>query len=101
MTSPTLSLSFCIGPDDPLGTLENVLATARRGGLALSSLHVRNRAQALQVGLLLAGPDSERLALFAHRLRNLHEVHDVACQEILSAGFTAETTDELAQSLSA
>ncbi len=100
MTAPTLSLSFSIGPDDPLGTLENVLAIARRGGLALANMHVRNGSAGLHAGLLLTAPDRDRLDLFAHRLRNLYEISNVNCQEDVSGIFTPQGNDQLAHALS-
>lgn len=101
MTAPTLSLSFSIGPEDPLGTLENVLATARRGGLALANMHVRNGSAGLHVAMLLAAPDRDRLDLFAHRLHNLYEVGNVNCHEDVSDIFTPPCNDQQAHALSA
>lgn len=101
MNSATLSLSFSIGPDDPLGTLEMVLATARRGGVSLSNMHVRNTACSLHIGLLLNAPERERLELFALRLNNLIEVSHVNCQEPVSEFVTHVNTEGADQLVSA
>ena len=73
MTSARLPFSFSIDPDTPFDTLEMVLAIARRIGLRLLYLSVRDEQVMLELG---AGGD-DPLALFAARLHNVIGVHDI------------------------
>ena len=70
MNSPHLLLRFDIDPGDAFGTLEAVLAMARRGGLALERLatHAQSRQHHVQLGLGAA--DADLLHLFLARLGN-------------------------------
>lgn len=74
MTLHRLPLSFTIDPDSPFDTLEMVLAVARRIGLRLFHLRVRDERVYLELG---AG-DDDALALFSARLENVIGVHDIS-----------------------
>ncbi len=77
MTSAHLPLAFCLDPDYAIDTLEAVLATARRGGLQLTSLNVHCRQTEQQVYLELRGDDANMLELFERRLGNLFGVFNI------------------------
>lgn len=77
MTSALLPLSFMVDKATALDTLEAVLAIARRGGLRLASLQVQARDTADLVSMELTAPDSDLLALFDARLRNVVGIDDI------------------------
>jgi len=79
MNSPTLSLTFSIDSADPMATLEQVLATARRGGLCLASIAFTHGAHDASAAMRLRADDADRLDLFVLRLGNLIDVGDVIC----------------------
>jgi hypothetical protein len=68
-----LTVTFFIDPDDSLGTLEAVLAIARRGGLQLAALELHVRAR-----LDLHAPDPDLLDLFLARLHRQIGVDAIA-----------------------
>lgn len=81
MTSATLSLTFAIDQDEPAGTLEMVLATARRGGVTLAGLNFTDIGRHARARLLLASDEADRLDLFLARLHNIIGVSSIACDE--------------------
>lgn len=70
MNSPHLLLRFDIDPGDAFGTLESVLAIARRGGLALERMATQVQGRQHQVQLGLGAADPDLLHLFLARLGN-------------------------------
>ena len=62
---------FCIEPDDPIATLEVVLATVRRLGIELCGLRTSAGPQGLDVQLKLAAPEEDPLTLCRMRLNNV------------------------------
>ena len=68
-----LTVTFSIDPGDALGTLEAVLAIARRGGLQLGALELRSHAR-----LELRAPDPDLLDLFLARLHNQIGVQELS-----------------------
>jgi acetolactate synthase regulatory subunit len=71
MDTTQKSYRFCIEPDDPIATLEAVLAIIRRLGIELRSLRTSSTAQGLDVQLRLAAPDEDPLTLCRMRLHNV------------------------------
>jgi hypothetical protein len=67
---PEISLRFCIDAD-AIGTLEGVLATARRGGAELRNLRAGLGTHGFEVRMRLAAADADVLALCRTRLQNL------------------------------
>jgi acetolactate synthase regulatory subunit len=78
MTLTHLPLSFCIEKECPIGTLEAVLATARRGGLQLVSLTMQQGDGRESVALELAATDRDLLDLFCRRLENIVDVSAIS-----------------------
>jgi hypothetical protein len=74
MNPPNLFLTVHLADDDPLGAIEAVLATARRGGIDL----LRMELAAGTLALHLCAADTERLDLFTARLDNLIGIADLA-----------------------
>jgi hypothetical protein len=68
-----LTVTFSIDPGDTLGTLEAVLAIARRGGLQLGTLELRSQAR-----LELRAPDPDLLDLFLARLHKQIGVQELS-----------------------
>ncbi len=79
-TCPTLRLDFRLTDDDLFGTMEWVLANARRTGLALQQLHFDAATRRLAHATLTAA-DVDLLHLFVRRLGNGMDV------EVLTADF--------------
>ena len=77
MNDAHLTLTLDIEPDDTLGTLETVLATARRGGLQLDHLQFTLQPRGAAVQLAVSADESDRLDLFALRLGNLFGIRQV------------------------
>lgn len=77
MNNAHLTLTLDLESDDTLGTLETVLATARRGGLQLDHLQFTLAPQGAAVHLAVCAEESDRLDLFALRLDNLLGVRSV------------------------
>ena len=71
MNAAQLSLTIELECDDALGILENVLATARRGGLQLAQLRLQQRRDSASVELAVSAAEAEQLDLFAARLNNV------------------------------
>ena len=59
------------------GTLEAVLACARRGGIELSGLHASRAVRCVEVRLHVQAGDDDALRLFATRLGSLNDVMDL------------------------
>ena len=71
MDTTQKSYRFCIEPDDPIATLEVVLAIIRRLGIELRGLRTTATAQGLDVQLRLAAQDDDPLTLCRMRLHNV------------------------------
>jgi acetolactate synthase regulatory subunit len=71
MDTTQKSYRFCIEPDDPIATLEVVLAIIRRLGIELRGLRTTATAQGLDVQLRLAAQDEDPLTLCRMRLHNV------------------------------
>jgi hypothetical protein len=82
MPFPTLQLALRLDRADVFGSLEWVLANARRTGLALLQLNVAESGHA--VGLCCSAPTSDLLHLFVRRVGYGIEV------EILDAEFSED-----------
>lgn len=65
------SYRFCLEPDAPIATLEQVLAIVRRLDLELRALRTTATPGGVEVLLQLAGQDPEPLTLCRMRLHNL------------------------------
>ena len=78
MTLTLLPLTFCVEKECPIGTLEAVLATARRGGLHLVSLHVQQGDFTDMVAIELGATERHLLDLFYRRLENIVNVSAIA-----------------------
>ena len=65
------SYRFCLEPDAPIATLEQVLAIVRRLDLELRALRTTATPGGVEVLLRLAGQDPEPLTLCRMRLHNL------------------------------
>lgn len=76
---PALHLSLRLDPADLFGTLEWVLATARRTGLALSQLHLPDSEPGTPrwVRLSATAQECDRLDLFLRRVENGVDVLEV------------------------
>ena len=59
------------------GTLEAVLACARRGGIELSGLHASRATRCIEIRLHVHAGDDDALRLFATRLGSLNDVMDL------------------------
>jgi acetolactate synthase regulatory subunit len=70
MNTTQKSYRFCIEPDDPIATLEAVLAIVRRLGIELRSLRTTATAQGVDVQLRLAA-EEDPLTLCRMRLHNV------------------------------
>lgn len=70
MNTTQKSYRFCIEPDDPIATLEAVLAIVRRLGIELRSLRTTSGPQGLDVQLRLAA-EEDPLTLCRMRLNNV------------------------------
>ena len=77
MNDAHLTLTLDFEPDDTLGTLETVLATARRGGLQLDHLQFTVQPQGASMQLAVSADESDRLDLFALRVDNLYGIRHV------------------------
>ena len=88
MNTTQKSYRFCIEPDDPIATLEVVLAIIRRLGIELRSLRTTATAQGLDVQLRLAARDEDPLTLCRMRLHNV--VGILAIREMPSLVASAE-----------
>ena len=62
---------FCLEPDAPIATLEQVLAIVRRLDLQLQALRTTATPAGIEVLLRLASADPEPLTLCRMRLHNL------------------------------
>ena len=71
MKSHQTSYRFCLEPDAPIATLEQVLAIVRRLDLELRALRTTATPGGVEVMLRLAGQDPEPLTLCRMRLHNL------------------------------
>jgi acetolactate synthase regulatory subunit len=71
MNTTQKSYRFCIEPDDPIATLEAVLAIVRRLGIELRSLRTSSGPQGLDVQLRLAAEEEDPLTLCRMRLNNV------------------------------
>jgi acetolactate synthase regulatory subunit len=71
MNTTQKSYRFCIEPDDPIATLEAVLAIVRRLGIELRGLRTAATAQGVDVQLRLAAPEEDPLTLCRMRLHNV------------------------------
>ena len=71
MNTTQKSYHFCIEPDDPVATLEAVLAVVRRLGIELRSLRTTATAQGVDVQLRLAAEEEDPLTLCRMRLHNV------------------------------
>ena len=67
MNADLHTLTFAIDPQAAFDTLEAVLATARRGGLDLSSLYI----EAATAEMTVRTTEPDRFALFRARVDNL------------------------------
>ncbi|MFA9216409.1 MAG: hypothetical protein ACEQSK_04805 [Sphingomonadaceae bacterium] len=65
------SYRFCLEADAPIATLEAVLATVRRLGIALHSMRTGDGARGFEVQLRLQASDEDALTLCRMRLHNL------------------------------
>jgi acetolactate synthase regulatory subunit len=70
MNDSLLPLSFSVEKDHTLGTMEAVLAIARRGGLRLGAMQLRSREADDRIYLELLAPEPDLLNLFMARLQN-------------------------------
>jgi hypothetical protein len=70
MDTTQKSYRFCLEPDEPIATLEAVLAIVRRLGIELRSLRTTGTPQGLDVQLRLAA-DEDALTLCRMRMHNL------------------------------
>ena len=71
MNTTQKTYRFCIEPDDPIATLEAVLAIVRRLGVELRSLRTTATAQGGDVQLRLAAEEEDPLTLCRMRLHNV------------------------------
>lgn len=76
-----LHLTLHLAHDDPLGAIEAVLATARRGGVALPWMELAANTLALHA----TAADPDRLDLFAARLANLIGVDELTIHDRAAA----------------
>lgn len=76
MNLATLSLTFSVDQDEPMGILEAVLAIARRGGVSLNELSFTDPGNA-RASIRLQSDEAERLDLFLARLHNAIGVRDI------------------------
>ncbi|WP_019451751.1 hypothetical protein [Cupriavidus sp. BIS7] len=90
MPLPTVQLALRLDRADVFGSLEWVLANARRTGLALCQLNISEPAHA--VSLCCSAPTSDLLHLFVRRVGYGVEV------EILDAEFSEDIDTVLADS---
>ncbi len=74
MNDHLLPITFSLDQDCPIGTLEAVLAVARRGNVRLVSLRLHGNAVALEVD----ADERDWLHLFGARLHNVIGVHALA-----------------------
>lgn len=100
MNPASLSLTFAIDPDEPAGTLEAVLAIARRGGVTLACASFTASGRDARARLRLSSSEPDRLDLFLARLHHVVGVSQVLCDYPVSASFTTSDTRELASCLS-
>ncbi len=80
MDTTTFSLTFSIARCDPMGTLEAVLATARRGGIELVSLTFAEGSHTDTAAMRVRSDEADRLELFLLRLGNLFDVSNLVCR---------------------
>ena len=71
MNTTQKSYRFCIEPDDPIATLEAVLAIVRRLGIELRGLRTSAGSHGLDVQLRLAAAEEDPLTLCRMRLHNV------------------------------
>lgn len=71
MDTTQKSYRFCIEPDDPIVTLEAVLAIIRRLGIELRGLRTTATADGIDVQLRLAAAEEDPLTLCRMRLHNV------------------------------
>ncbi|MFS2002624.1 hypothetical protein ACEN9F_03265 [Duganella sp. CT11-25] len=71
MNTTQKSYRFCIEPDEPIATLEAVLAIVRRLGIELRSLRTTSSPQGLDVQIRLAAEEEDPLTLCRMRLHNV------------------------------
>lgn len=88
MNPASLSLTFAVDQDEPAGTLEAVLAIARRGGVTLASMDFADTGKQARASLRLTSDEPDRLDLFLTRLHNVIGVSQLACHDKVSASFT-------------
>lgn len=77
MDPTTLSLNFCVARNDPMSTLEAVLATARRGGLTLTGFTYTAGDDRHSAAIEVQADDANRLELFVLRLGNVIDISNV------------------------
>lgn len=77
MDSSSLSLAFSIDHVDTFGTLETVLAIARRIGLELTAMSFDISCLGPSAALSLRTDDADKLDLFTLRLGNVIGVCDI------------------------
>jgi acetolactate synthase small subunit len=80
MMATTFGLKFSIARCDPIGTLEAVLSTARRAGIALASVTFCEGQHAASATMRIRASDADRVELFLLRLARVIDVSDVVVQ---------------------
>lgn len=85
MNANTLPLTFYLDRESTLDTLEAVLAIARRGGLRLANLKLRETDAQSRVCLEVYAEEPGLLDLFGARLHNVIGVHELELSRTLPA----------------
>ncbi len=85
MDAMSLAIKFELTRCDPIGTLEAILSTARRGGLTLAAISYTEGVRHHSATMQIRAEDADRLSLFLLRLGKVITVRNVAVQLLLEA----------------
>lgn len=96
MNPASLSLSFAVDQDQACGTLEAVLAIARRGGVTLARMDYADIGKHARASVRLTSEEPDRLDLFLTRLHNVIGISQVICENTVPASLTHSMPLELA-----
>lgn len=92
MDTTEKSYRFCLEPDAPLATLEQVLAIVRRLDIELRGLRTTRTAAGMEVLLRLCAAEEAPLTLCRMRLHNVIGVLPIREMAALATGTTARKT---------
>ncbi len=81
MNTHHLTLTFFTEADEALATLESVLATARRGNVAITRFQMEPARHDQELWLDASASEPELLDLFVARLSNIIGLHDCRVAE--------------------